>query len=65
MKMGDSVILIACPEKALVDYLYFVSLKKKSLNERMRIKSLNKNKLITFAKKFDRDNLITLIKDII
>lgn len=65
MKKDGSVILIASPEKALVDYLYFVSLKKKSLNERIRIKSLNKNKLITFAKKFNRDNLMTLIKGII
>jgi predicted transcriptional regulator of viral defense system len=55
---------IADPEKALADYLYFVDLKKVSLNDRMRLKGLNKVKLITYAKLFQRPSLLQLIRHV-
>ena len=39
-------VLIAEAEKALADYLYFVDLKKVSLNDRLELKNINKKKLI-------------------
>ena len=35
-------VLMAEPEKALVDYLYFVNLKRKTLNERLTVRKLKK-----------------------
>ena len=42
---GDGSFLIATPEKALADYLYFVHLKKKLLNERIDWGKVDKNKV--------------------
>jgi len=41
----DGSFLIATPEKALADYLYFVYLRKKVLNERIDWKKVDKNKV--------------------
>ncbi len=57
-------ILIAEPEKAFVDYLYFVSLGKKELNERLNFSALNKRKVMDFAKLYNRPGLIKIIKEI-
>lgn len=54
-------ILIAEQEKALVDYLYFVSLKKKPANDRLRITHLNRKKIIEYAKLFNRPALMALV----
>jgi len=56
--------LIAEPEKALADYLYFVDLKKISLNDRLKLKSINKNKLIEYAKLFERPGILELVNRI-
>ncbi|HDP69775.1 MAG TPA: hypothetical protein ENN38_03075 [Actinobacteria bacterium] len=64
-KIEDVTIFIAEPEKALVDYLYFVDLKKKILNERLVIKSLNKKKIIDYAEIFRRQSLMKLIKGLL
>jgi len=56
--------LIAEPEKALADYLYFVSLGKKELNDRLNLKPINKKKLIYYAKLFKRKNLLNLVNQI-
>jgi len=63
-KIGDSSFLIAEPEKALVDYLYFVALSKKPFNERLITKNLNKEKIINYSKLFDRPALSEIIKKI-
>lgn len=55
-------ILIADPEKALVDYLYFQSLGKKPVNDRIVWNKLKQNKLLTYAKLFERKSLTKLIK---
>jgi hypothetical protein len=59
--------LMAEPEKALADYLYFVSLGKKTLNDRLFIEpgTINKTKLIKYAELYNRKNLMELVKDIV
>jgi predicted transcriptional regulator of viral defense system len=63
-KVGENNVLIAEPEKALVDYLYFVSLGKRSWNDRFNFSGLNKSKIIQYAKLFKRPGLMELIKKI-
>lgn len=58
------VVFFAEPEKALADYLYFVDLKKVSLNDRLELKDINKKKLVQFAKLFKRPSLLKLVEHI-
>lgn len=61
LKTDAGVVLIAEPEKALADYLYFVDLKLKPLNERLRLKGkVNQKMVIRYAKLFARKSLIDL-----
>lgn len=55
-------ILIAEPEKALVDYFYFVALGKKTLNERLNVASLNTKKVFDYASLFRRPKLEQLLR---
>lgn len=65
MKYLNETILMAEPEKALVDYLYFVSLKKRQLSyERLNMKNIKKNKLMRMVKLFNRPGILNLIKQI-
>lgn len=64
IKEEGKSFLIATPEKALVDYLYFVAIGKKSLNERLITYRLNKEKLLEYAKSYNRAKLFTLIKNL-
>ena len=64
VELEDSLVLFAEPEKALADYLYFVDLKKVSLNNRLELKEINKKKLLRYIKFFERPSLINLIKQI-
>lgn len=54
-------VFFAEAEKALADYLYFVDLKKISLNDRLKLNHINKAKLIAYAKLFNRPSLLKLI----
>ena len=65
IKKDNALILVASPEKALVDYLYFVSLKKKSIPDRMSFRSLDRRKIYFYAKKFKRDSLVKIIKELL
>lgn len=60
----NSSFLIAEPEKALADYLYFVSLNKKNLNQRLDTAKINKRKLKEWGNLFNSPKLNTLISDI-
>lgn len=61
LKTEAGVILIAEPEKALADYLYFVDLKLKTLNERFYLKEkVNGKTVMRYAKLFERKSLIDL-----
>lgn len=53
--------LIAEPEKALVDYLYFVSIGKRPKNDRLNIASLDKGKVLKYAQLYKRPALEKLI----
>jgi len=59
-----SVVLLAEPEKALADYLYFVDLKKASLNDRLNLKNIRKEKLLEFIGIFQRESLLKKVKEI-
>lgn len=64
-KMGGMTVLIAGPEKSLVDYLYFVDLKRKTLNERLDVRRVKKKAVMEYARLFGRKSLIKLVKEIL
>ncbi|TSC97420.1 MAG: hypothetical protein Greene101447_498 [Parcubacteria group bacterium Greene1014_47] len=57
-------VLLAEPEKALADYLYFVDLKRISLNDRLQLRTVKKALLIESAKLFGRPSMFKLINHI-
>lgn len=65
LKRGDKSFLIAEPEKAVVDYLYFVVLGKKIQNDRLNISSLQKEKLLAYASLYQREKLMRLIETLL
>ena len=56
--------LVAEPEKALADYLYYVVLGKKSLSDRIDLHAVKIKKLKEYARLFARPKLINLIDQI-
>jgi len=58
-------ILLAEKEKALADYLYYVFLKKKSLNERLRLKGVKRDKLFSYVSLYQIPNFIKWVKNVI
>ncbi len=64
-KVGNNTIFIATPEKALADYLYFVSLGKTTLNDRLSIDRLEHKKIISYGKLYGRPGLDALIIDVL
>jgi len=65
VKKVENSFLIAEPEKALVDYLYFTSIGKKPYNDRLRVSSLNKEKVFKFSVLYERKKLIEIIKELL
>jgi hypothetical protein len=75
VEQNQKSFLIADKEKALVDYLYFVSLKKNIINERLtgnlknpdyhKSNSLSKKKILMYAKLFENKQLLNLISIIL
>ncbi len=65
IKKGAISFLMAEPEKALVDYLYFVVLGKKPYNDRLKTSSLQKEKLLKYAKLYGRNSLTKLITELL
>lgn len=63
-QIEGNIVMIAEPEKALADYLYFVDLKKVSLNDRIDLREINKTKLIKYAMFFTRPSLLELIEKV-
>ena len=59
-----SVVLLAEPEKALADYLYFADLKKTSLNDRLNLKGVRKGKLLKLIHTFKRKSLLKKVTEI-
>lgn len=65
IKYLNETVLIAEPEKALADYFYFIALKKRQLNyERLNLKNIRKNKLVKFARLFNRPRVLKLINQL-
>ena len=62
---ASSSFLLADPEKALVDYLYFVSLGKRTLNDRIDTTDLNTKKLRVYAKLYQRPSLESLLDNLL
>jgi len=56
-RVNNRTIWIAEPEKALIDTLYFVALKKQGLPERLDLARLSKQKMRGYAKLFDYPDL--------
>lgn len=65
IKEGRARILMAVPEKALVDYCYFVDLRLKSLNERLRTTRVNAKEALRYARLFSRQSLMKLVRQIL
>ncbi len=63
VKIGNEIILMACPEKALVDYLYLVNLGRKPLYERLDFEGLSKRRIIASSKLFNRPSFEEWIKN--
>lgn len=61
-KENDQAYFIAEPEKALADYLYLVSIGKRTWNDRFYTKNISREKLNTYADLFGRKKLTELIK---
>jgi len=64
-KIEGITVLIAEPEKALADYLYFVDLKKKRVNERIDARNISKKYIKEIAKFYKRKSLIDLLNKIL
>lgn len=62
-KEGDT--LWADPEKAVVDYLYFVAQGKRELNDRLHIEKIDKSKAMSYAKFFNNKRLNKLMPRIL
>lgn len=58
-------ILLAEPEKAFVDYFYFVALGKKPNNDRLKLATMNLQKIRQYASLYQRPKLDQLIQDMI
>lgn len=63
VKTEAKSFFMAEPEKALVDYIYFISLGKKPHNNRLILKDINKEKLFKYGELFGRKSLIDLLKN--
>lgn len=59
---GDKRVLIAEPEKALVDFLYYVAIGKRSINDRFDTSKLDRSKLKEYAKLFEREKIFELLR---
>jgi len=64
-RVGERTVFIADPEKALADYLYFVSLGKKRLNDRLMLSRLERKKILSYANLFGRKGLNELAKSML
>lgn len=63
VKRAERTILMAEPEKAFVDYLYFVSLGRKPKNDRLNTASLDRRKILEYADLYQRIGLDQLLRE--
>ncbi len=61
LRHKDKTILMAEPEKALADYLYFIDLKKRALHfERLELKQISRKKLMQYIKLYSRPGMLKI-----
>jgi predicted transcriptional regulator of viral defense system len=65
VKRAGRTILLAEPEKALVDYLYFVALGKKPRNDRLILANLDKEKAFRYSSLYQRPGLDKLLEEML
>ncbi len=63
-KIEGKTVLIADREKALTDYLYFVSRQRYELNDRINTARLDKAKILRYAGLFGKEGIYRLIEEI-
>ncbi len=56
--------LIAEPEKALTDFLYFVAIGHRLKNDRIDVSKLNKDKVLKYAELYGRERVIEFVKEV-
>jgi predicted transcriptional regulator of viral defense system len=61
-KQADEKFLIAEPEKAFFDYIYFTIRNKRNINDRLNFKKLKKAKVEKWQKLFNNQKINDLIK---
>ncbi len=64
-EVSDETVLIATPEKAVADFLYFVSLGKMSPNDRLRIDRVDEDKLWEMVEVFENQRLSALLEKVL
>lgn len=64
VQFEGETVFIALPEKAVCDYLYFVSLGKKKLNDRLSLNDLDLNKIKKYVRLFERKTLERIVNDL-
>ena len=64
-RVDNRTVWIAEPEKALVDTLYFVALKKQGLPERIDAARLSMSKVRTFANLFNNADLEKIVEELL
>lgn len=65
LERDGRTFFIAEPEKALVDYLYFVAIGKKVVNDRTETRNLSKEKIRKYAKDYKNPRLMEIITEIL
>ena len=65
MTIDGATVLVAEPEKAVADYLYFVHLGRKEWNDRLRSQQLNQQKLWKYLELFERKHLLSWGRNVI
>lgn len=63
-EFNGETVLMAEKEKAVVDFLYFVSLGRRRLNDRMKTRGLDLKRLKNFGALYERKRLEELIDDL-
>ena len=64
-KIQNTLVLIADPEKSVIDYLYLQSLRKKSSLDRFSLKGCSRSKLMRYARLFHKPKLVRLLKELL
>jgi len=65
IKYRDNTVLMADPEKALADYLYFIALNKRGMHyERMSMKNINRRKLMQYIHLYRYPKMLELFKEL-